>query len=137
LGEALDGILADSAAGRARRAEHERLALEYVANISGTTAVDRIVGELRVLANAGSGRERRWTNGITRLARRAWHRLKPAAQPYRKPDAAYQEQKFPGLEASEVTGCLETLGRPHGRFGNLQVSPLRNTRFCYWVRART
>lgn len=137
LGQALDGILADPAASRGRQAEHERLALEYVANLSGPAAVDRIVGELRALAVAGADPERRLTNGITRLARRAWHRLKPAAQPYRKPDAAYQEQKFPGLESSEVAGCLENLGRPHGRFGNLQVSPLRNTRFCYWVRART
>lgn len=134
LGTAIDRILHDMGAAQEAHSVRMQQALEYVANISGATAVDRIVGELRTLAGerAGSGRIR--SGRIARNARRAWHRLRSVEPGAGNPGSAYLEQKFPGLEASEITACLESLGGPWGRFRNLSVTAHRNTRHCYWVR---
>ncbi len=100
------------------------LAAPYVDGLSGDLAVDRI---LDVLEDVAAERDRLRGGPVARLRRRGTalrqsgkRRLRALARA-RGRDSLYAAQKFPGLDAEEVTETLETLRQACGRFEQVRL----------------
>jgi len=115
-------------------AEKRKLVSEYVANASGQSAAERIVGILATLN--GQPKPSLWREKSARMLSLARFNAARARRALRPNEAmrAYLDQKFPSLTLGELQDVMQKIARARGRGPAPQVTSYAGLASCFLVR---
>jgi surface carbohydrate biosynthesis protein len=125
---------------RRRREAGEGLG-DYIAQVEGSSASDRIVDELEAYYAKTPIREERRLYPLARLAK---HRAKDYLRAIKhgrfmrrhhevRPGEEYRRQKLPDIPIEEMEELVASLREQSGRFERVRVRPLNGTRRCFVI----